>query len=312
MVFAVNRFEPAEGEVGVDLRGGDVGVAEEGLDGAEVGSALDHVGSAAVAELVGAGGGVAGFDEAPDPTAAERLAALGKEEARRGLAGEPGASVFQIGVESLDGSAAEGNDALLVAFAADESAAGVEGEVGDAETGELGDAKAGGVEQFEDSAVAEGDGVGLGMAGGECGVLEHGVDFRDGEGFGKDLPRRGRFQVESGIAVDAFVEEEPAEEAAKAGKLAGGGTGFDAVSGEVLEEAGDVGLSGLGQRRGLDALGELEQVALVGLAGERAEAFFDVEVGEVFADEGEIAGFGGTCRVSLRHPSIIGLAAGGG
>jgi hypothetical protein len=50
-------------DVGVDLRGRDVGVAEQGLDGAQVGAALEQVGGEAVAELVRRdGAGDAGRD----------------------------------------------------------------------------------------------------------------------------------------------------------------------------------------------------------------------------------------------------------
>ena len=40
-------------DVGVDLGGGDIGVAEHFLDDAEVGAVVEEVGGEAVAELVG-------------------------------------------------------------------------------------------------------------------------------------------------------------------------------------------------------------------------------------------------------------------
>lgn len=45
--------EVGVGDVGVDLSGGDVGVAEHGLDGANVGAVHEEVGGEAVAEGVG-------------------------------------------------------------------------------------------------------------------------------------------------------------------------------------------------------------------------------------------------------------------
>ena len=45
-------FEVGVGDVGVDLGGGDVGVAEHGLDGADVGAVHEEVGGEAVAEGV--------------------------------------------------------------------------------------------------------------------------------------------------------------------------------------------------------------------------------------------------------------------
>ena len=66
----VDLFEMLVGDVGVDLGGGDVGVAEQGLDGAEVGAVHEKVGSEAVAEGVGgnmlgdAGGACVFLDDA--------------------------------------------------------------------------------------------------------------------------------------------------------------------------------------------------------------------------------------------------------
>ena len=56
MMLAMHCFQAAEREVGVDLRGGDVGVAEQGLHAAQVGAVLHHVRGATVAQAVGAGG----------------------------------------------------------------------------------------------------------------------------------------------------------------------------------------------------------------------------------------------------------------
>ncbi len=227
----------------------------------------------------------------PDPGAAEGHAAGGEEEAAGGFLLEGGAGVLQVLFERFDRGAAEGDDALLVAFAADQGAAGVEREVGNAEAGQLGDAETGGVEQLEDGVVAHGDGVGLGMIGGEGGALHHGVDFGDSERFGQNFPGGGGFEVEGGIAADALVEEEPAEESAQAGELAPGGARLDAVLREVPEESGDVLLRG-GEESGgvaLEEFGELQKIALVRFAGERAQAFFDAQVGEVFADQSGVA-----------------------
>ncbi len=46
-------FQVGVGDVGVDLGGGDVGMAEHGLDGADVGAVHEEVGGKAVAEGVG-------------------------------------------------------------------------------------------------------------------------------------------------------------------------------------------------------------------------------------------------------------------
>jgi hypothetical protein len=140
----MDGFEAAEGEVGVDLGGGDVGVAEEELDGAEVGAVLDHVGGATVAEGVRAGGAVVALDEEPDGLTGERHAAQGEEEtcAVGGVgfgadAGEMWATFLEVEAEGVQGGEAEGDDAFLVSFAADEDAAEVEREVAGREAGDF-------------------------------------------------------------------------------------------------------------------------------------------------------------------------------
>ena len=52
VVLAVELDQPGSADVGVDLRGGDVGVAEHGLDRAQVGAALEQMGRERVAQLV--------------------------------------------------------------------------------------------------------------------------------------------------------------------------------------------------------------------------------------------------------------------
>ena len=49
VVLLVQGFQAFASDVGVDLGGADVGVAEEGLDGAQVGAVVDEVGGEGVA-----------------------------------------------------------------------------------------------------------------------------------------------------------------------------------------------------------------------------------------------------------------------
>ncbi len=53
MKLLVDFFEVLVGDMGVDLGGGDVGVAEHGLDGAEVSAVHKEIGGEAMAESVG-------------------------------------------------------------------------------------------------------------------------------------------------------------------------------------------------------------------------------------------------------------------
>jgi len=67
----VGAAEAFDADVGVDLSGGDVGVAEHFLDGAEVGTVVEEMGRKGVAEhvrgdiLTDVGGSGAAFDDLP-------------------------------------------------------------------------------------------------------------------------------------------------------------------------------------------------------------------------------------------------------
>ena len=54
MVFPHHLGQAVGGDVGVDLGGGDVGVAQQGLDDAQVGAAFQQMGGEGVAQDVGA------------------------------------------------------------------------------------------------------------------------------------------------------------------------------------------------------------------------------------------------------------------
>ena len=198
---------------------------------------------------------VGALDEAPDPLARERHAAQREKElgtvARRGPffahradALEVRAAFAKILLQGLDGGAAEGDDAFLVALAANLRASGVEAEIADGEPGDLRDAEAAGIEELENGAVAQRGGLGLGMRGGEGSALEHFGHFGLGERFGQDFPGFGRLDVDGRVVMDSAIEKKPFIKAAETTELARGGAGIDRVGTEVVEKGGDVGLDG--------------------------------------------------------------------
>ena len=83
MEFVVDFLQMGVGDVGVDLGGGDVGVAEERLNGAEVSAVHEKVSGEAVAKGVGADvlgdAGEAGvfFDDAFDGAGGEPTVVAG-------------------------------------------------------------------------------------------------------------------------------------------------------------------------------------------------------------------------------------------
>lgn len=134
----MDLFEVLVGDVGVDLGGGDVGVAEHGLDGADVGAVHEEVGGEAVAE--GVGGDVFGdasefgvfLDDALDGTGGEaavvaasvdflEVAAVVEEKRGEGI----GAGVEVI-ADMLGGGGGDENGAVFLALTADDEFAAVE------------------------------------------------------------------------------------------------------------------------------------------------------------------------------------------
>lgn len=232
--------EVGVGDVGVDLGGGDVGVAEDGLDGAEVGAVHEEVGGEGVAE--GVGGDVFGdaglfgvfLDDAFDGAGGEAAVVAGgggeagvfavvEEEGGEGVFAD-----FEVLGDFEGGGFADEDGAVFFAFAADGEFAAVEIDGVAIEGDEFGDAEAGGEEEFDDGAVAEA-GFGVGGDGVEEGfdfvVVEEGDLFFDG--FGEvDEARVEGFDV-------AFAEV--FEEAAEGDEVVGLGEGGEGGGGGAVE-----------------------------------------------------------------------------
>src|SRR2546425_189356 len=77
---AVDLRQPGRVEVRVDLRGDEVGVAEQLLDGPEVGAALEQVGGVRVTQRVGRHAGARGMPGEDPPGVARRQVAAARVE----------------------------------------------------------------------------------------------------------------------------------------------------------------------------------------------------------------------------------------
>lgn len=86
--LVVDFAEAAAGEVGVDLGGGEAGVAEQFLDGAQVGARFEQVGGEGVPEgvgadaVLGASAQQVAMDDATDAPRRKRATASVEEEPR--------------------------------------------------------------------------------------------------------------------------------------------------------------------------------------------------------------------------------------
>ena len=202
------------------------------------------------------------------------------------------AAFGKIGFQRFDGRAAQRNDALLVAFAAHLHPAQVERQVAGVQRGDLGDAQAAGIQKLQNGVIAQRGCPGLGMMGGHRGALQHLVHFRLGQRLGQHLPRFGRLDVDGGIVMNAAVQQQPLVKAAQAAQLARRGTRIDAVGAQVFEEARHILLHGRQQHPvpGFQKLGKGPQVAQVGFAGERPQAFLHAQIRLVILQERQVGG----------------------
>ena len=175
------------------------------------------------------------------------------------------------------GGSAEKDDALAVAFAADEELGGAAGLV-DGEADELADTEAGGVEGLEDGAVAEAEG-GLLVGGGE--ELVH-VALE--EELGEAAALAGGGEADGGVGGGCAVGFEVAVEGAEGGELAGDGGSGVVILVEVGEEAPEVGWAevgpGAGEARLLHKAGALLEVVGIGADGRLGGAAAVLEFGE--------------------------------
>ena len=299
----IDLLHAGGGDMGVDLGGAEVGVAEKLLDAAEVGAVVEEVGGEAVPEFVRADleadGGVAQvfLQEVADGAHGDAAAELAEEE---GAVVDAGGDAIVL--DGAEGGATDGTEAVFAAFAGDAEAFVEVVDVADVEFDEFVEAEAGAVEELEDGGVALGgpDGGTLGAFGFEGeGEGEELVDLAEGEDDGEGALGFGELDFEEGIGGEAGAAGEEFEEAAEGGELdADGGAaevafheheepGAEVVGGEVGPgaEGGEAGAEGA------EALG-------VVLQGEGGGVAFDLhelqELGfEGVGDVGQDRGAGG-------------------
>src|ERR1017187_9052831 len=257
-----------------------------------------HVGGATVAKHVGAGlvDAAVGTSRSsahhlPDPLSSECAATNAEEQSPlHSLAREWGTAALHIFIERLDCPAPERDDPLLVAFAADLGASLIEMQVLLAERDDLADAKATGVKQLKDCVIPESEGgrftrapSSVGVAG-RCGAtIEHLGHFALRERLWQHLPGCWRLDGHGGIVRDPLVEQQPTIEAAQTAQLARYGARIDEVAAQVRHKAADVTLDRCRKQSTavLQLLGELLQIASVGLATGWTQTPFDAQIYEI-------------------------------
>jgi hypothetical protein len=129
------------------------------------------------------------------------------------------------------GVGAEGDDAFLLALAADMRAS-CDVEVVVVEADEFADADAGGVERLEHGAVAAAEHIGVAGCGEEL------LDLLDGDGLGQPLALARRADHGHGVGLGVGLAVGPLVEGPQGGDLAGHGGARRVV---LLAEAGEEG-----------------------------------------------------------------------
>ena len=304
MMLAMHGLQAAQRQVRVDLRGGNVGVAQHHLHAAQVGAVLHHVRGATVAQPCGLVEWFGHLDQPPNPLARERHAAQGEKQARavlpaRSAAWPPFArgtdaremrpSFAQILLQSLKRGAAQRDNALLVALAAHLHAAQHRAQDRWWRATDFGDAQPAGIQQLQNGAVAQRGGLGLRMRRGHAGALQHLRHLRLGQRLGQHLPRLGRLDVDGGIVMNAAVEQQPLVKAAQAAQLARRGARVDAVVAQMLEKRSHIrpaAVSSTALRLSRNSAKVLRSLS-IGLAGERAKPFFHAQIGLIVLQKRE-------------------------
>src|SRR5215218_6401654 len=133
----------------VDLRGRERAVAEQFLDDAEIGPALDEVSGERVAEAVRVG------EEPPQGARVEPAAPHREKQRYLGSTNEAGPPLAEIERKPVRCLLSERDDALLAALAPHVQRLLLEVDVSEVEVDRLAAAEAGRVDELEQGAVAE-------------------------------------------------------------------------------------------------------------------------------------------------------------
>ncbi len=294
MVDAVQREHVLAVQVGVDLGGLHRGVSEHLLHAAQVRAAFDHVRGERVTQRVGrdvhveVGAQGRGLHAPPRVGPVERCPAVREEDlAARGGAGHAAATVLEPARQGLARALADGDEAHLAALAEQSQHAQVGLEAVRQEPAGLAHARAGRVEHFEQGAVA------LVLPARARGRRQQALDLVDGQGARQGMAQDRRREQARGVALDAPLRGEVAEEhaqGAQAARHARLGSSGGPAGGQVgHQEVGIDGRKAARAARGEEARRGLD-VPAVGLQGGPGEPRFHPQGLEEIGQRGAVGG----------------------
>ena len=167
MKLLMNTLQSLVIDMSINLGGGDISVAEEFLDDAEIGSILKEVGGEGVTQQVGIhvlldpGQLGAGFDDLTNPIGTECSSPHRKEDLGGGVGFDMiGTLVGEVAFQRDAGPSSDRNDARLVPFTGDANEAVVKIESLQTHGTNFGQAQPGRIEELQDGEVAPTEGFG--------------------------------------------------------------------------------------------------------------------------------------------------------
>jgi hypothetical protein len=231
--------------MGIDLRGGEAGVAQQLLHAAQVGAGIEQVRGKAVPQGMGRKGWIQTglhevfFERSLHRARGEHPAAVIEEQPGDTRQAQPRHQAIpgiQGRLQRLDGGPADGTQPLLLALAAHQRRTRQQIDARIRQSTQFGDAHAGAVEQFQDGGVADGGIVGKPFGGARArffagllahpgGSLQQAQHFFPAQHLGQAAAGLGLLQARKRIGLHQSFAHEETEKGAQARHLAAGGGG---------------------------------------------------------------------------------------
>ncbi len=209
----MNALQPIERQVCVDLRGRDIGVAEDGLNSSEVGAVFDHVRGATVSQHVRTGVPARALrrplHDLPHPLPREAFGSPGDKDLCSVLpTGQQGSPIMKIGRKHLLRRTPERDHPILISLTAHDRISKVELQILHLYVYDLGHAQPTGIHHFEHGAIARRHRQGqLFLCNGPL-DLDQVFHLCPRKRLRQDLPLLRRVDVERGIVLDISIQKQ--------------------------------------------------------------------------------------------------------
>ncbi len=277
----INLLQSLFHDMGINLGGGYVRVAQHHLYRTKIRAAVQQVRGEAVPQhmwrqsLTQSRFSSITAEKLPENNAIDGRAGASEEKTRRGFfAQDFRTRFFQVLLNRFEGAATDGHEAFFITLPDAPQAANFHLQVGRFQSAELGYSQAGRIQQFDHGFIAQ--------AGGGIDVRlgEQAVHFLYCKEFGQSLAEFRSLDIDCRVLVDESLGKSEAEKVANSDQMTGYRAAVQLAKIEGAQEVHDVPAFDLVCCEFLlgGELGKLCHVAAVGLDGIRREPFFDSQV----------------------------------